>query len=56
MTITPVTRFQHSTQPPLDHVNGTPIPARPDAPDDGRYVSKAEYWATYYDHADASYK
>lgn len=56
MTITPVTRSQHSTQAPLDHVNGTPIPARPDAPDDGRYVSKAEYWATYYDHADASYE
>lgn len=27
-----------------------------DAPDDGRYVAKAEYWAAYYDHPDASYE
>ncbi|MFN8492289.1 MAG: Uma2 family endonuclease [Caldilineaceae bacterium] len=54
--ITPATRTQNLAKEPLDHRNGAPIHARPDAPDDGRYVSKAEYWATYYDHADASYE
>lgn len=29
---------------------------RPDAPDHGRYVTKEEYWATYYEHPDASYE
>jgi|688.fasta_scaffold42190_2 Uma2 family endonuclease len=32
------------------------VSARPDAPDDGRYVTKEEYWTTYYNHADASYE
>ena len=30
--------------------------ARPDAPDEGRYVTKTEYWANYYTHEDASYE
>lgn len=30
--------------------------ARPDAPDEGRYVTLADYWANYYTHADASYE
>jgi hypothetical protein len=41
------------------HVTGHRLPsvsARPDAPDDGRYVTKEEYWANYYTHADASYE
>jgi len=41
------------------HAAGQRLPfvsARPDAPDDGRYVTKEEYWATYYTHADASYE
>ncbi|MEZ4731514.1 MAG: hypothetical protein R3E79_30720 [Caldilineaceae bacterium] len=41
------------------HSGGHRLPrgsARPDAPDDGRYVTKEEYWATYYNHADASYE
>jgi len=29
---------------------------RPDAPDHGRYVTKEDYWATYYEHPDASYE
>lgn len=29
---------------------------RPDAPDHGRFVTKAEYWTTYYEHPDASYE
>ena len=29
---------------------------RPDAPDHGRLVTKAEYWTTYYEHPDASYE
>jgi len=29
---------------------------RPDAPAHGRYVTKEEYWATYYEHPDASYE
>jgi len=56
MTITPATRTQDSTKEPFHQGNGLSTPIRPDAPDDGRYVSKAEYWATYYDHADASYE
>jgi Uma2 family endonuclease len=32
------------------------VGARPGAPDDGRYVTKEEYWATYYTHTDASYE
>lgn len=42
------------TLPPAQR-NGRHEP-RPDAPDDGRAVSKAEYWATYYNHPDASYE
>ncbi len=34
----------------------TTVSARPDAPDDGRYATKEEYWATYYTHEDASYE
>jgi Uma2 family endonuclease len=56
MTIKPATRTQDSTQELSRYANGLPTPVRSDAPDDGRYVSKAEYWATYYDHADASYE
>lgn len=32
------------------------VSARPDAPDEGRYVTKAEYWTNYYTHEDASYE
>lgn len=32
------------------------VAPRLDAPDEGRYVSKETYWATYYAHADASYE
>lgn len=32
------------------------VSARPDAPDEGRYVTKADYWANYYTHEDASYE
>ena len=49
MTTTPTTRAYTSAKESM------PTPVRA-APDDGRYVSKAEYWATYYDHADASYE
>lgn len=49
------------------HRNGTngnglspaPLPApylRPDAPDHGRFVTEEEYWATFYEHPDASYE
>jgi Uma2 family endonuclease len=41
------------------HTAGHRLPtvsARPDAPDDGRYVTKEEYWANYYTHEDASYE
>jgi len=36
--------------------NGQEVAPRPDAPDEGRYVSKEDYWATYYAHGDASYE
>lgn len=32
------------------------VAPRPDAPDEGRYVTKADYWANYYTHPDASYE
>ena len=41
----------HTTQP-----NRQAVTPRLAAPDEGRYVSKAEYWANYYTHGDASYE
>ena len=41
----------HTTQP-----NRQAVTPRLAAPDEGRYVSKAEYWANYYTHDDASYE
>ena len=32
------------------------VSPRPDAPDEGRYVTKEVYWADYYTHQDASYE
>ncbi len=37
-------------------VNGRSTPPRVDAPDDGRAVALADYWADWYDHGDASYE
>lgn len=56
MAATPVITKEMLTKEQHNGSNGSsPVP-RSDAPDDGRYVSKAEYWATYYNHADASYE
>lgn len=52
MATIPVTTIE--TLPPVLRNGGHE--ARPGAPDDGRAVSKAEYWATYYNHPDASYE
>ncbi|MBX3015389.1 MAG: Uma2 family endonuclease [Caldilineaceae bacterium] len=45
---------------PINGQLASPLPpgvlARPDAPDEGRYVTFNDYWANYYTHADASYE
>lgn len=41
---------------PLTHTNGSPKLGPHHAPDDGRSVSKADYWAHWYDRGDASYE
>lgn len=49
-----------SGKPHSRDTNGHPDPStrylRPDAPDHGRFVTKEEYWANYYEHPDASYE
>ena len=52
MATIPITTIE--TLPPARRDGGHE--ARPGAPDDGRFVSKAEYWATYYNHPDVSYE
>ena len=52
MATIPITTIE--TLPPARRNGG--YEPRLDAPDDGRFVSKAEYWATYYNHPDVSYE
>ena len=50
---------KHAGKPTNGHTSAHQRPshtARPDAPDEGRYVTKADYWANYYTHQDASYE
>lgn len=49
---------QSSIAPVNGHAayNGHRADTRPDAPDDGRYVTKEAYWTNYYTHEDASYE
>lgn len=56
MAINPITKPYTPTKEQSNGAHSKGALLRPDAPDDGRYVSKEEYWATYYDHADASYE
>jgi len=59
---TPVGTKQRAAETQTQPVNGHAVSKeeaqspRPDAPDEGRYVSQEEYWATYYAHGDASYE
>lgn len=55
MAITSAPQTHTPIQPPSNGIQAATV-VRADAPDDGRYVSKADYWAIYYDHADASYE
>lgn len=52
-----VPSITEQSSPPLNgHYPQQEADARPDAPDDGRYVTLEEYWANYYTHEDASYE
>ena len=56
MIRTPVAPLTQPATEHLEHRNGTAKRVPSHAPDDGRYVSKEEYWAIWYDHPDFSYE
>jgi len=60
MATTPIAPLTQPIAEELKHGNGNAYSSangvRPDAPDDGRYVSEEEYWAIWYDHPDVSYE
>jgi len=56
MIRTPVAPLTQPATEHLEHHNGTAKRVPSHAPDDGRYVSKEEYWAIWYDYPDASYE